>query len=130
MQGGFSNNINYPKGWRNNQNKKFGWNQDSGPSNKQCPFQQQQQLLYVSVPEILNKLEDALEKFMKATMASQENNITTIRNIETQVGQICKQLVDEQSGQFSANTKTNPKEHCNTMASESGRIVEKGMIIM
>ena len=64
---------------------------------------QQQQPLYPSVPETLNKFEDTLEKFMKAIMASQENNMAVIRNIEIQVGQIAKQLAKRQSGQFLAN---------------------------
>ena len=38
------------------------------------------------------------------------------------MGQIAKQLVERQSGQFSANAQTNPKKHCNKIASESGRI--------
>jgi len=41
-KGCFSNNNNYSQGWRNNQNQYFGGNQDSGPSNNQDPFQQQQ----------------------------------------------------------------------------------------
>jgi len=48
--------------------------------------------------------------------------MTTIRNVETQVGQIAKQLAEGQSGQFSANIQTNPKEHCNTIVTKNGRI--------
>jgi len=77
-QGGFSNN--YSQGWRSNQSQNFGWNQDSGP------FQQQQKPLYLLVTKRLNKLEDTVENFIKATMASQENNMATIRNIEIQAG--------------------------------------------
>ena len=57
---------------------------------------------------------------MKATMVNQENNMVAIRNLETQVGQISKQLVEGQSGQVLANTQTNPKEHCNAITTESG----------
>ena len=59
---------------------------------------------------------------MKATLASQENNMVAIRNLETWVGQIAKQLVERQSGQFSANSQTNPKEQCNVITTESGKI--------
>jgi len=83
-QGGFSNNNNYSQGWRSNQNQSFRWKQDSGPSNKQGPFQQQQPLYHLAL-ERLNKIEDTLEKFVKDTLASQENNMTTIKNLETQV---------------------------------------------
>jgi len=48
---------------------------------------------------------------MEATMASQENNMATIRNIEIEVGLIVKQLAERQSGQFSSNAQTNPREH-------------------
>jgi len=44
--------------------------------------QEQQQPFYPSVTKRLNKIEDTLEKFMQATMASQENNMETIRNME------------------------------------------------
>jgi len=45
--------------------------------------------------------------------------MATIRNREIQVVQIAKQIVEGQSGQFSANTKTNLKEHCNKIVAES-----------
>jgi len=35
-----------------------------------------------------------------------------MRNLETQVGQLAKQLIDQQGGQFSATTQTNLKERC------------------
>jgi len=60
---------------------------------------------------------------MQASLASQENNKTTIRDLETQVGQIAKKLVERQSGKFSANTHTNPKEHCNVITTRSGIVV-------
>jgi len=68
-QSGFSNNNNYSQGWRSNQNQNFRCKQDNGSSNKQGPSQQQQPN-YPLVPKRMNKLEDTLEKFMKATMAS------------------------------------------------------------
>jgi len=85
-QGGFSNN--YFQGWRNNQNKKFGWKQDYSSSNKQGPFQQQHQSNYPFIPDRMNKVEDALSKIV----SSQENNMSTIRSMETQIGQITKQM--------------------------------------
>ena len=58
-------------------------------------------------------MEDTLERFMKATMVSHENNMAIVKNIEIHMGEIVEQLADEQSGQLSANTQTNPREHCN-----------------
>jgi len=56
--GNFSNNGNFSQRWRNNQN--FGWKQDVGPSNKQPPYQQQQQH-YPFEHDRTTKLEDTLE---------------------------------------------------------------------
>ena len=75
-----------------------------GPSNKQCPFEQQQPL-YPLVLERLRKFEDIFEKFMQAYLANQKNNEITIRNLETHVGKIAKELTEWQSGQFSARIK-------------------------
>jgi len=38
--------------------------------------------------ERISKPEDTMEKLVKATMASQKNNMAMIRNIEIQMGQI------------------------------------------
>jgi len=55
------------------------------------------------------------------------NNEAIMRNLETQVGQITKKLVERQSGQFSVNTQTNPKEHCNSITTRSGILVGEGI---
>jgi len=34
-----------------------------------------------------------------------------------------KQLADQQGNQFSANTQTNPKEHCKSITTRSGKVV-------
>jgi len=92
--GNFSNNNNFSQGWRNNPNQNFGWKQDAGPSNRQPPYQQQQQH-YPSVHDRTSKLEDTLEKFMQASLTNQNNTKASIRNLETQVGQLAKQLSDQ-----------------------------------
>ncbi|XP_052734103.1 uncharacterized protein LOC128196651 [Vigna angularis] len=122
--GNFSNNNNFSQGWRNNQSQNFGWKQDDGPSNRQPPYQHQQQ--NPSVYERTTKLEDTLEKFMQASMTNQKNTEASIRNLETQVGQLAKQLSDQQAGHFSA-TQTNPKEHCKSITTRSGTIVGRGI---
>ncbi|XP_027941135.1 uncharacterized protein LOC114194932 [Vigna unguiculata] len=124
--GNFSNNNNFSQGWRNNPNQNFGWKQDAGPSNKQPPYQQQQQH-YPSVHDRTSKLEDTLEKFMQASLTNQKNTEASIRNLETQVGQLAKQLSDQQTGQFPANRQTNPKEHCKSITTRSGKVVGRGI---
>ncbi|XP_027903598.1 uncharacterized protein LOC114163487 [Vigna unguiculata] len=124
--GNFSNNNNFSQGWRNNPNQNFGWKQDVGPSNRQPPYQQQQQH-YPSVHDRTTKLEDTLEKFMQASLTNQKNTEASIKNLETKVGQLAKQLSDQQAGQFSANTQTNPKEHCKSITTRSGKVVGRGI---
>ena len=49
----------------------------------------------------------------------------TVRNLETQVGQLAKQISDQQASNnhFSAYTHTNPKEHCKTITTRGGKVV-------
>ena len=55
-------------------------------------------------------------------MANQKSNDAEIKNLETQVGQLAKQLAEQQpESSFSANTQTNPKEHCKAITTRSGR---------
>lgn len=59
-----------------------------------------------------SKLEETLNHFMQMSMENQKNTDASIKNLETQVGQIVKQLAEQQGGTFITNTQTNPKEHC------------------
>jgi len=63
------------------------------------------------VQERTAKLEETLEKFMQASLSNQKNTEASIRNLETQVGQLAKQISEQQGSQFSANSQPNPKEH-------------------
>ena len=64
---------------------------------------------------------------MQASLTNQKNTEASIRNLETQVGQLAKQLSDQQTSQFSANTQTNPKEHCKSITTRSGKVVGRGI---
>jgi len=46
-----------------------------------------------------------------------------MRNLETQVGQLAKQMVEQQEGQFLENTQTNPKEQCKAITIRCGKHV-------
>ncbi|XP_058726118.1 uncharacterized protein LOC131597437 [Vicia villosa] len=75
-----------------------------------------------------SKLEDTLTQFMQASMSNQRSNEAAIKNLENQVGQLAKQLSEQQPGaSFSANTQTNPKEHCKAIVTRSGRKVNNGV---
>ncbi|XP_020238291.1 uncharacterized protein LOC109817457 [Cajanus cajan] len=74
---------------------------------------------YPSMHERTSKLEDTLNQFMQVFMNNQTNTEASIKNSEVQV----VQLADMSGGPFSANTKTNPKEHCKAIITRSGKVV-------
>ena len=116
QQGNFPNNAS--QGWRNPPNQPWGWKQDTGNSGRQPMYQQQQPTLY----ERTSKLEETLEKFVQ-TLTNQKNQEASLRNLETQVGQLAKQLAEQQCGQFSTNTQPNPKEQCKAIIIRCGKQV-------
>ena len=67
-----------------------------------------------SMLERMSKVEDALTKLV----IREENIMATIRNIEIQMGKVAKQFEEIQSGRFSVDSQTNPKEHCNNVVTE------------
>src|SRR4051812_14493735 len=71
-----------------------------------------------------SKLEDTPNQFMQVSMENQKTNVASIKNLENQVGQLAKQLAEQQTGpSFSANTQPNPKEYCKAIVTRSGREV-------
>ncbi|CAL0316919.1 unnamed protein product [Lupinus luteus] len=126
----------YSQGWRGNQNQiqnqnqNFGWRQEAGPSNRQPPYQSSyEQGQHPPLHERQTKLEETLEKFMQVSISNQKNTDASIRNLETEVGQLAKQMADQNADrqQFSANTQTNPKEHCKAITTRSGKVIGKGI---
>lgn len=55
---------------------------------------------------------------------TKKNADASIKNMETQVGKISKQLADPQGGTFTKNTQTNPKEHCKAITTISWGVIE------
>jgi len=49
---------------------------------------------------------------MQVSTTCQKNTEASIQNLEVQVGQLAKQLVDQKENQFSTNTTINPQEQC------------------
>src|SRR4051812_29164474 len=111
-QGGYQQRPNAPQYGQ-------GWRQDNYQQ-RQSPYQQQP-----PSQDKPSKLEETLNQFMQASMANQKSNEAAIKNLETQVGQLAKQLAEKQTGpSFTANTQTNPKEHCKAVVTRSGRVLE------
>src|ERR1043165_5294521 len=75
-----------------------------------------------------SKLEETLNQFMQVSMENQKSNVAAIKNLENQVGQLAKQLAEQQTGpSFSANTHTNPKEYCKAIFTRSGKELNNGI---
>ncbi|XP_019465415.1 PREDICTED: uncharacterized protein K02A2.6-like [Lupinus angustifolius] len=66
---------------------------------------------------------------MQVSITNQKNTNASIRNLETQVGQLAKQMAKQHSDrqQFSANTQTNSKEHYKSITTRSGKVISRGI---
>lgn len=120
-QAPYQGNPNYPHG--NNANYGQGWRQDSGITSKPNLYQNYQHQHNANQPDRTSKLEDTLQQSMQQSMANQKNTDASIKNLETQVGQIAKQLSEQQGGTFTATTQPNPKEHCKAITTRSRKML-------
>ncbi|KAL5187214.1 hypothetical protein HKD37_05G012932 [Glycine soja] len=69
------------------------------------------------------KLEETLAQFMQVTMSNHKSIESALKNLEIQVGQLAKQLAEESSNSFGANTEKNPKEKCKVVVTRSRKLV-------
>src|ERR1044072_10086 len=139
----------YNPGWRNHPN--FSWREqgDNGQGNNfQHPYQNQrfqgQSSRQQSVQQEQDgnrapgkkSLEKIVESFINQSQTNFMNQGAAIKNLETQVGQIAKQLAETPPGKFPSDTEVNPKENCsaitlrsgNTLAQNAGKNIENNTI--
>jgi hypothetical protein len=131
-QGQYQNNTGYQRG--NNSNYGQGWRQDAGTSNRQRQYES-----FNQPPPQKNQnssLEETMNKFMEMQIQQnqqvqvyQRSNDAVLRNLETQIGQIAREMANNknQGGSFAANTEPNPKEHCKSITTRSGKEIGKGI---
>ncbi|CAJ2635425.1 unnamed protein product [Trifolium pratense] len=138
-QSQYPNNTGYQRG--NNSNYGQGWRQDVGSSNRQRqyesysqpPVQQTQnsnlEEALRSFIEMQTKQNQQQNQFVQETQVYQRGNDAVLRNLETQIGQIAKEMANNknQGGSFTANTEPNPKEQCKSITTRSGKEVGKGI---
>ncbi|KAG2390576.1 uncharacterized protein HKW66_Vig0220180 [Vigna angularis] len=98
-----------------------GWRQAQEASSSRNLYQPAQH--YPPQSDRTSKLEDTLQMFMQQSIQNQKNTDASIKNLEVQVGQLAKQLANQQGGHFTANTQANPKEECNVIFTRSGKEV-------
>ncbi|MCI12787.1 hypothetical protein A2U01_0033894, partial [Trifolium medium] len=130
-QGQYQGNTGYQRG--NNSNYDQGWRQDAGPFNRQHQLKNYNQ--HPPQQNQNSKLEETLNKLMEMTISHQEqhqqyqqeqhrqhlsnvahqkNTDATIKNIETQLGQMANQMADMQGSKNPPPvTQPNSTEHEN-----------------
>ena len=75
-----------------------------------------------------SNIQDTLAQFMQASMANQKSTEASIKNLETQMGQLAKQLSEQKaSTSFSPTTQANPKEYCKAIFTISGNEMTNGI---
>ncbi|XP_027368280.1 uncharacterized protein LOC113874248 [Abrus precatorius] len=73
--------------------------------------------------EKVNGLEETLLQFMKITETNFKNQESSIKKLETQIGQLAEQLANRDEGRFLSSTIVNPKEQCQAITTRSGAVV-------
>ena len=48
----------------------------------------------------------------------------TMKNLETQMGQLASELKNQQKGKFPSDTEQNPRDHCKAITLRNGKEVE------
>jgi hypothetical protein len=64
-----------------------------------------------------------IETYIQDSQSTFKNHEASIRNLETQMGQISRQLAERPQGTFPSDTVVNPKEQCKAITTRSGKIL-------
>ncbi|XP_048231232.1 uncharacterized protein LOC125370274 [Ricinus communis] len=126
----YSNTCN--PGWRNHPN--FGWrnSNNQGPPGYQRLHQQQPMQSIPHQPGGSQEKKPNLEELMMKFIATSENRFqqtdtavrnqqASIRNLETQIGQLSRMMAERQPGTLPSNTESNPREHAKAITLRSGK---------
>src|ERR1044072_372768 len=125
----YSNTYNV--GWRNHPN--FSWKEQgkSGQGgNFQRPYHNQklqgkgsQQQQHQEQGTGKKSFEELVESFINQSQSNHLNHGAAIKNLETQVGQMAKQLAERPPGELPSDTEISHIEQCKTISLRSGRNV-------
>ncbi|GAU10100.1 hypothetical protein TSUD_419960, partial [Trifolium subterraneum] len=128
----YQNNAGYQR--NNNANYGQGWRQDTGSSNRQRQYESFNQPPPTNnqnsnLEETMKKFMEQQHKFQQDVQIYQRGNDAVLRNLETQIGQIARQVAsnNNQPGSFAANTEPNPKEQCKSIMTRSGKEIGVGI---
>ncbi|KAF1869256.1 hypothetical protein Lal_00020933 [Lupinus albus] len=91
--------------------------QKAESSNRQISIQQYQPLQQ----EKSSKLEDTKNQFMHLTKENQKNKNASLK---IQIGELVKQISENEIGAFNTNIGPNPKVQCNVVKTRGGKVVD------
>jgi len=132
---GVSEEANYVNYQRQNPYYNPGFNMHPNLSysnnntlNPLLPNPQQQQRKPSSLEETMINFmmmtQGNFEEMKKSQKAERKNNEASRKMLETQIGQMAKQLAEQSKGGFSGNTKENPKnKNCNVIELRSKKVL-------
>ena len=128
-------NHQHNQGWKQHPN--FSWNnQGAGPSgasqyNRPAPQQglaQPSQPMRIQAGESSNSMENFFKEYITKNEAKMQSYDSTLRSLETQIGQLANALNNRPQGTLPSNTE-NPrrdgKDHCNAIILRSGKALEQ-----
>ena len=117
----YNPNLNtFNQGWKNHPN--FSWSNNANV--QKPPHDSQLQKKKLNLEEIFEKFMQQTTSFMNETRAKFRNQGASIHNLEHQVGEISKLLVERSQGALPSDTETNPKEHVKAISLRSGKELE------
>ncbi|XP_040873474.1 uncharacterized protein [Glycine max] len=106
-------NFSQGQGWRFHPGNNF----NQGGSSYRPPSQEP------SLREETTMLEELLVQFMQRTESHQMSTNVAIRNLEVQIGQLAKLVVERPTKTFRVNTEMKPKEECKIPSSTTNPLV-------
>ncbi|KAL5573695.1 hypothetical protein UlMin_023292 [Ulmus minor] len=118
----FNPNSNYyNQGWRNHPN--FSWRNNANVQKPPSGFQAQEKK--PTMEKAFTQFMQRTNAFIDDTQANFKNQGASIRNLEHQVGDISKLLMERTQGAFPSNTERNPREHAKAITLRSGKELEQ-----
>ncbi|XP_073152284.1 uncharacterized protein [Henckelia pumila] len=117
----YSNSYN--PGWRNHPN--FSWGGTSNQARPQGNPQYGKKPIYNHEPkEEKSELEKMMMKFIFSTETRLQNQDSSIKNIENQVGKLARMISSREPGTLPSDTEKNPKDQVLAVSLRSGKVLE------
>jgi len=120
-------NHYYNPGFNKHPNLSYSNNNTLNPllPNPQQQQQRKSSALEETMASFMKMTQSNFENIMKSQEAERKNNEASRKLMETQIGQMAKQIAEHTKGGFSGNTQNNPKnkESCNVIELRSKKVL-------